>query len=116
MLAVKNISMRKRRWWEARSYQSRKADKLDDNESGYCEEDSASFAETVVEQLGDWLVNWTGKNFRWVTHTEAEHNVEQETGNICEQHGHRNSPRGFDLGFRNLFGDMCRRIIISHGP
>ena len=81
------------------------ADELDDDEAGDGEEDAPCFAETVVEDLGDGLVDWAGENLRRVAlqnllmfrqqnkarvtyHAEAEDDVEEETSEICEEHSH----------------------------
>jgi hypothetical protein len=91
----------------AKSLHGCEADELDDDQAGNREEDGASFAEAVVEDLSDGLVNWAGEDLRWVAlskilvsvvpqdrvegithHTEAENNVEEETSKICEEHGH----------------------------
>ena len=50
--------------------------KLDDQETADGEEDSTGFAETVVENLGNWLHDWACENLGRVTHAEAEDDVE----------------------------------------
>ena len=93
-----------------------KTDKLDDDKSTDCEEDSTSLAKTVVEELCHGLVDRACEDGGRITHTEAKHNIEQETRKICEQHSKRDSPRSLDLWFRDLFCDMCCGIVIGHGP
>lgn len=83
----------------------RETNKLDDDKASDREEDAPSLAETVVEDLGDWLVDWAGENLRGVAlqnllmfcqqnkarvtyHAEAEDDVEEETSKICEEHSH----------------------------
>jgi len=50
----------------AKSLHGCEADEFDDNQAGNREEDGASFAEAVVEDLGDGLVNWASEDLRWV--------------------------------------------------
>lgn len=42
------------------------ADELNNNQACNCEEDGASFAEAVVEDLSDGLVNWARQDLDWV--------------------------------------------------
>lgn len=98
------------------AYHSRKADKLDDDEATNGEEDTARLAQTVVEELSHWLVQRSGQNLGRITHAEAENDIEQETGQVGEDHSQGDSPGSFDLWLRDLFSDVCCCIVIGHGP
>ena len=51
-----------------------------------------------------------------VTHDEAENDVEEPTGDVCEQHGHTYRPWSFDGRVLDFFGDVCGCVVVGHGP
>ena len=51
-----------------------------------------------------------------VAHAEAEDNVEQEAGEVGEEHSQRDRPRGLNLGVTDLFCDVRGRIVVCHSP
>lgn len=101
---------------QKQSYHGCEANKLQDYETANGVEDTTRLAETVVEELSHWLINWTGKDFGGVTHAEAEHDVEQEAGNVCEEHSTGDSPWCLDFRLRYFLGDMSSGIVIRHDP
>jgi len=64
------------------------AHEFDDDQTSDGEEDAACLAEAVVEDLSDGLVDWAGENRRRVAHAEAKDDIEEETSEIREEHGH----------------------------
>lgn len=92
------------------------AHELDNEETAHSEEDSTGFAETVVENLGNWLHDWTGEDHGWITHAEAEDDVEEKTSDVGEQHGQGNRPWSLDLWLGDFFGNVRSRIVIGHSP
>lgn len=91
-------------------------DELDDDEGADGECDTARLSENVVEDLRDWLSDLRGQDVLWRAHDEAKDDVEEETGNVGEQHGHRNGPWCLDLWLDDFLGDMSGSIVVSHGP
>ena len=74
------------------------ADELQDDEGADGVEDAAGAAEGVVVDLRDGLVEGGGENGGWVAHDEDEHDVEKETCDVGEKHGHGDRPGRFDFG------------------
>lgn len=70
---------------------SSEAHKLQNNDGADSVEDTATLAKRVVEDLSYGLGCWRCQDpilgLR-VAHAEAENNVEQPAGKICEQHSH----------------------------
>lgn len=89
---------------------------LDDDQTRNREEHTTALAEAVIEDLGDRLGHGRGEDFVRVAHTEAEHNVEQETSDIGKQHGERDRPGSLELGSVDLLGNVGSRIVVGHGP
>jgi len=85
-------------------------------EGAYGENDSACFAEDVVEDLRHGLLHWRGEDAGDVAHHETENDVEEPTGNVSEKHGHADRPWGFDGRIFDLFGDVCGCIVVGHSP
>ena len=109
------------------------ADELQDDEGADCVDDAARFAEGVVEDLCDGLVDRGGEDGYWVTHDEAEDDVEEEARDVGEGHGEGDGPGGFEFGFGDsggwlvgggfgegrldlLLGDVGGGVVVGHGP
>lgn len=99
-----------------KTYHGCKADKFDYDEAADCEEDSTTLTKAVIENLRNWLGERACENCGWIAHTEAQHNVEEETSKVGEEHSEGDGPRSLNLWLGDFFRDMCRCIIISHGP
>jgi hypothetical protein len=84
---AKGASERKVQGHLRRSYQSCKTHKLNNDESTNSIKDTASLPQAVIEELGHGLGECAGKDLGRVSHTEAKHNVEEETSEIREKHG-----------------------------
>lgn len=53
------------------TYHGCKADKLNDDKTAHCIEDTTGFSKAIVEELSNWLSKCGGKNLRRVAHAEA---------------------------------------------
>ena len=73
------------------------ADELENEEGRDGKIDAGSFAERVVEDLSDWLINWRGENVGCVTHAEAKDDVEKPSKDVGAKHSHGDGPWSLDL-------------------
>ena len=81
------------------TYKCCEADKFDDNKTTNGEEDATGFPKAIVKNHGHGL--GCAQYFGNITQAETQYNVEQESSDVGEQHGKRNSPWSLDFWFRN---------------
>lgn len=80
---------------------------MQDDEGAYGVDNAACLSERVVEDLSNGLIDRRGEDSSGIAHAIAEDDVEQETGNIGEQHGKGDGPRCLEL----RLGDSVRVSI-----
>ena len=93
---------------------SSKIPKLEDNECTDSVKYASSFAQNVIEDLCDRLLDRRVENGIFpsdVTHDKTQDDIEQPSSHVGKKHAHRNRPWGFEFRALDLFRNMSGRVV-----